>query len=249
MNETELLGTLSKGSSGADVKRVQEWLTLSGFGVGIDGQFGPATELAVEQYQSSLGLPPDGAVTPQLFDRLVAPMKAALAAIAPAGRSLGALTLAYAQQQLAQRAREVGGNNMGPWVRLYMGGHEGQGWPWCAGFACFCLGQAAQSLSVALPIAPTYSCTQLAERAKAAGLFVEGSAAAAAVTPGCLFLVRGTSEPWHHVGIVQTIAPGAFTTVEGNSNDSGSADGYEVCSNSRGWVDAAGVPRDFVRIA
>ena len=32
------------------------------------------------------------------------------------------------------------------------------------------------------------------------------------------------------------------------SNDSGSADGYEVCSNARGWVDEAGVPRDFVRI-
>jgi hypothetical protein len=250
VNETELLSALGKGSSGPDVKRTQEWLTLSGFGVAIDGQFGPATELAVEKYQSSLGLPADGTVTPELFDRLVAPLKAALAVIAPAGRSLGALTLAYAQQHLAQRPREVGGNNMGPWVRVYMGGNEGQRWPWCAGFACFCLGQAAQSLGAAMPITPSYSCTQLAERAKTAGLFIEGSAASPqGLTPGCFFLLRGTSEPWHHVGIVQAIAPGAFTTVEGNSNENGSADGYEVCSNVRGWVDAAGSPRDFVQIA
>jgi hypothetical protein len=252
MSEVVLSETLKSGNSGFDVQRVQEWLTLSGYGLTIDGQFGPATQLAVTKYQSSAGVTPDGVVTPALFNLLVAPMKAALASIAPAGRSLGGLTVAYAEQHLAQRAREVGGNNRGPWVRLYMGGHDGIAWRWCAGFACFCLGQAAQTLGVPLPIAASYSCPQLGERGRTAGLFIDGDdtvARAQSLTPGSLFLVRGTTEAWDHTGLVRTIGGDTFTTVEGNSNVNGSSDGYEVCSNARGWTDSQGVARDFIRIA
>jgi hypothetical protein len=252
VGEVVLSKTLRRGDSGFDVQRVQEWLNLTGYGVVIDSQFGPATQLAVTKYQSAVGVAADGVVTPALFDLLVAPMKGALAAIDPGGRSLGALTVAYAQQHLAARAREVGGNNRGPWVRLYMGGHDGAAWRWCAGFACFCLGQAAQSLDVPLPIAASYSCTQLGERGRAAGLFINGddtAVRAQSLTPGSLFLVRGTTEAWDHTGLVQTIGGETFTTIEGNSNVNGSSDGFEVCSNSRGWTDGQGAARDFIRIA
>ncbi|HEY6737979.1 MAG TPA: peptidoglycan-binding protein [Actinopolymorphaceae bacterium] len=55
--------TLRNGSTGADVRRLQRSLTAAlGRAVGIDGQFGPLTERAVEDYQSSRDLDVDGVV-------------------------------------------------------------------------------------------------------------------------------------------------------------------------------------------
>jgi hypothetical protein len=175
-------------------------------------------------------------------------MAAALAPIPAPPPSLGPLVVAYAEQHLAQRPREVGGNNRGPWVRLYMGGHDGLEWKWCAGFACFCLDQAARTLGVALPLEPSYSCAQLGDRARAARTLLSGDdpSTPERVVPGSLFLIRGSSEQWKHVGIVRAVQSRTFTTIEGNSNENGSNDGYEVCSNVRGWRDAQGVARDFI---
>jgi hypothetical protein len=45
---------------------------------------------------------------------------------------------------------------------------------------------------------------------------------------------------WHsdlgrysHTGFVRAVVGQTFTTIEGNSNDEGSREGYEVCSNVR----------------
>ncbi|MGW8885190.1 peptidoglycan-binding protein [Streptomyces sp. NPDC055749] len=55
--------TLTQGSSGDAVKRLQRALTAAlGTTVGIDGSFGPATDTAVRSYQSSRGLSVDGSV-------------------------------------------------------------------------------------------------------------------------------------------------------------------------------------------
>lgn len=48
---------LKKGSKGKNVKRLQEILKI-----GIDGDFGPATEIAVKKWQRANGLSPDGIV-------------------------------------------------------------------------------------------------------------------------------------------------------------------------------------------
>jgi hypothetical protein len=106
------------------------------FLVVVDGIFGPATELAVRRFQAGAGLPPSGVVDRPTSAKLLAPMERALAPIDPAPRGFGRCTVAYARQHLEEHPREVGGQNRGPWVRLYMGGNEGTAWPWCAGFAC-----------------------------------------------------------------------------------------------------------------
>ena len=43
-------------------RRVQEWLCLHGFGVGIDNSFGGATEDAVKRFQAKQKLPVTGVV-------------------------------------------------------------------------------------------------------------------------------------------------------------------------------------------
>ena len=51
----------SIGSKGTQVEHIQLALTRAGYPVGgIDGDFGPATEAAVRDFQRSQGLPPDG---------------------------------------------------------------------------------------------------------------------------------------------------------------------------------------------
>ncbi len=246
MNELELMAPVKSGDNGDDVKRVQEWLTLNGFGVEIDRDFGPATEAAVKQFQARVNATQDGIVTPDLFTQLTQPMRNALAAIAPGQMTLGQLTVAYAQQHLAQRPLEVGGDNCGPWVRLYMDGHDGEEWKWCAGFACFCLNQAAQGLGVALPITPSFSCDSLAASAAQNNLrhACEEQGLAAAITPGSFFLVRRSPGDWMHTGLVISAADKTISTIEGNTNDDGSSNGYEVTSRTRSFDG-----KDFIFIA
>ncbi|TDV44280.1 glycoside hydrolase domain-containing protein [Actinophytocola oryzae] len=75
---TALLSTgdtpaLSQGSTGTAVRRLQRSLTAAlGTTVGIDGDFGPATETAVRSYQSSRGLGVDGQVGPATWGALKA---------------------------------------------------------------------------------------------------------------------------------------------------------------------------------
>ena len=39
-----------------------------------------------------------------------------------------------------------------------------------------------------------------------------------------------------HTGIVVQAGPDTFKTIEGNTNDDGSAEGYEVCARVRGYT-------------
>lgn len=63
---------LRQGSSGTDVKRVQQKLIEEGFLAAgeDDGKFGPKTYVAVVQFQLSNGLSPDGVVGTQTFNAL-----------------------------------------------------------------------------------------------------------------------------------------------------------------------------------
>lgn len=223
---------------------MQEWLTLHGAGVVVDGAFGPATEAAVRAFQRRRSLAPSGVVNRATFEALVAPMRrATLPAGAPAA-TLGRAVVATARRHLAEHPRETGGANRGPWVRLYMDGNEGKDWPWCAGFATWVLRQAAQEAGVPAPVGRTYSCDELAAFAEDGNCFCRGTRTARAdVGPGSLFLSRERAGDWTHVGIVLRTTPEWFETIEGNTNDDGSREGHEVVKRTRGWEG-----KDFVLV-
>jgi hypothetical protein len=223
--------------SGRKVKLIQEWLCLHGFHVRIDGDFGPATETALTRFQREVGLPVTATVDALTFERLTAPMRAALAPIVPEGRSASQMVVAYARQHLRQHPREVGGRNRGPWVRLYMGGNEGEPWAWSAGFVCLCLDQACRTLDLQLPLELSYSCDSLAASAKAQGRFLSEppERERARVTPGSIFLNSRSPLDWRHAGVVVRAAPEVIQTIEGNVADEGLAEGYEVCERTRGY--------------
>jgi hypothetical protein len=188
----------------------------------------------VKAFQAANGLAVDGEVGENTFPKLVAPVKKALEPIAPDGRSLGQMVVAYANQHLKQKPREAPNDNMGPWVRLYMDGAEGDDAKWCAGFVCFCLQQACTALGAALPIEPSVSCDALAVSAKTNGVFLTKPPPEerGRITPGGFLLLR--DKPiGKHVGIVVKVGTSAIESIEGNTNAGGSVNGIAVLARKR----------------
>jgi hypothetical protein len=79
----------------------------------------------------------------------------------------------------------------------------------------------------------------LATSAKANDRFVSRDKAG----PGSFFLVRNAPTDWTHTGIVVNASDETFKTIEGNTNDDGSREGYEVCARTRGYSNM-----DFIKI-
>ncbi|MEU7909312.1 peptidoglycan-binding domain-containing protein [Actinoplanes sp. NPDC049118] len=243
--EVELAGRPAEGSSGAAVRRVQEWLNLHDRGVVVDGDFGTATKQAVQDFQEARSLPETGAVDPETWKDLVRPMTEVLVKRLDSSYPDFALAIIeYAKAHLASHPREVGDRNRGPWVRLYMRGNQGNDWAWCAGFVTFLMTQAADSMEVPPPIEGSCRCDDLAKQAIDAGLFVEEEDADwERLHKGNVFLIQRAPGDWNHTGVVLRAGPTAFTTVEGNTNDTGGHEGYEVCRRTRSYTST-----DFIKM-
>ena len=236
------------------VGRIQEWLNFHDFRTGIDGDFGPATEACVKDFQRAKGKAASGKVDQATWELLVKPMTTALKAPTGVARmSAQAAVLAVANQHVEQHPIEIGGANRGPWVRLYCGGNDGRDWAWCAGFVTLVMQQAYFYRDARPPIRGSVSCDSLAAQAKEAGLFIPEREVSSGRKPwqemgaACIFLRRRTDSDWTHTGIA-TDGTGeprelVFSTIEGNTNDEGSREGFEACRRKRG---VAGGNYDFI---
>ena len=238
-----------------EVRRVQEWLTLGGTGTEIDGVFGPHTQTAVRDFQRRHGMERTGKVGAGTWAALTAPMRVALARVAAAeGDTIHEVALEVARAHLVAHPRELtvrGRSNSGPWVRLYMHGREGDDQPWCAGFACHVIAQAAHAMGAEGPPVPRrVGVDALVRDAKWGARFLDGdvldgTTRARRIPAGALFVVRGKRpDDWTHVGIVTAARRATFLTIEGNTNDEGEREGYEVCARKRRY---AGI--DFILLA
>lgn len=238
---------LKRGSTDAGVKRVQEWLTLHGHATGIDGDYGPATAAAVEAFQRVAGCLRDdnaGVVDVETWGALIAPMdRAEIVSSMP--DKFGDRVSRIARAHLAAKAREVGGDNRGPWVRLYGRGIDQsrvEFFPWCQAFASHVWLKAARELRLDLPFAlatdggsVSFYVPWVVDKARTAGKFRPG-AGAPAVPVGSMFFVPGdiNGRRSHiHVGLVIEDGGDVVTTVEGNTNASGGANGFEVALRYR----------------
>lgn len=68
--EERLLRLRTPFVQGSDVRELQEALVSKGFGLDVDGVFGPVTKAAVVAFQTAEGLTPDGIVGPASRSRL-----------------------------------------------------------------------------------------------------------------------------------------------------------------------------------
>jgi hypothetical protein len=242
-------GPIQKGAGGMAAKRVQEWVTFHGFATPVDDDFGPATEICVKQFQSARGFNSTGTVDEQTWKAFVEPLgKALLLPTVQPGDTLGDIILKVAKQHLAPHPIELGGNNCGVWVRVYMAGNQGSGQLWCAGFVTFVMKQACMALERQTPLDGSHSCDSLAYQAKEAGLFVKGADIEKQkvlwtdLGTSQIFLRRKTPTDWTHTGFSFAGAGETFSTVEGNTDEQGSGEGDEVCQRTRSVA-----KKDFIR--
>lgn len=236
LRELDYTTGLRRGRRGNAVRRIQEWLSLQGIGLVTDGVFGPATEFALQTFQHRSQLPVTGRMNRRTFRALTAPLKHTLER-SKTGGSLRTKMRYYARSHLRWKPREIGGQNKGPWVRAYMDGREGPQYPWCAGFVCTLLAQACDELGYTLPIAPSVSVDRLAASANRNGRFLVGrnGGPREALRAGDLFLARKTATDWTHTGVVMRVHGEVMLTIEGNTNDDGAREGYEVCQRVRNY--------------
>jgi len=224
-------------ASSQDVRRVQEWVTLHGFATGVDGEFGPATRTAVAAFQKATGagLRGDGDVDAATWASLVAPLDVAL--VLPSVRdSFGDTICRFARAHLAQKAREVGGDNRGPWVRHYC---RGQSVAWCQGFASTLWLDAARLLGIEPPIrlvaengVMSLFVPWVVTETHRAGRFQPGDNKRP-IPAGSFFFVPGGPHAYQHVGLVIADEGEAIRTIEGNTNHAGGSNGYEVAARFR----------------
>lgn len=248
---------VKSGSRGMTVKRIQEWLQYHEYSTAIDADYGPATEARVREFQSSRNIQATGSINTDTWHALVEPMLNSLEKPAIKSSDSPVSTVGIvAAQHLAQMPIEIGGPNCGPWVRLYCGGNDGAEWAWCAGFVTLIVQQAYFYRSEKVPFAGSVSCDTIAAQAKSAGLFVSGKSVSRGDVSwsdfggACLFLLRRTDTDWVHTGFATSASKSGnnlvFETVEGNTNNNGSREGFKATSRVRAL---SGSNYDFVRLA
>ena len=230
--ELKVVSPIGRGKS-KGARLVQEYLRVNGINVGIDGDFGDATAEGLKTFCTDQGIPAAAQVDQALMDRLAQPLLRAIAPVAAAA-TLGQTVVTVAKQHLKEHPIEIGGQNRGPWVRLYMTGSEGDAFPWCAGFVTYVVRQAAKAHNQPTPLERTFSCDVLGAEGKKENRFRKRTSPGNA-PPGSIFLVPHKSNPndWIHTGIITGGGGAVFNTIEGNTNDSGSREGFEVCARIR----------------
>lgn len=228
--ELTLQGNITQGKS-SRARLVQELLVLNGHSLVIDGDYGPATAQALGDFANAPD--PLNSVSQTLLLNLAAPLIAAVQPVAKQA-TLGSTAIEIAKQHVAQKPREVGGANRGPWVRMYMGGKDGPEFLWCAGFVTYILDTAGALHGVKSPIPRTFSCDVIGFDAQKRER-LDRAPDLARVNPGDLFLIptKGSKNDWNHVGLVERVAGEVLRTIEGNTNDEGSREGFEACARTR----------------
>ena len=137
--------------------------------------------------------------------------------------------LANANSQFKAKVQEhPRGSNGGLEVEAYLRSTGlGKGNPWCAAFVNWCIQEIGKQHNMDIAWPKTASCDVILTFARRHDiLFAQPEA-------GDVFLVMATQSDATHTGFVASVEGGKFRTFEGNSNDEGSREGYEVASNNR----------------
>ncbi|NQW30583.1 MAG: peptidoglycan-binding protein [Ignavibacteria bacterium] len=250
--EYHVMIPIERGMKGVAVRLVQEWLCLHDCHCRIDGDFGPATQAAVRKLQTKYKLHPTGVVDEETMRTLIAPMTKSLRRLYTTAESFSERVVSAARQHLKWHPREVGGQNQGPWVRLYAGEKSGEFNSWNAAFVSHVIRQAQDKRSrKRSPIDGSNSCNELVRHAREAQIFVpeellkNGTINKEELGPGTIFAQRSRTDQaeWINVGVVTGFYGEFMETIEANIHADGCTPGHEVCKRVRGY---AGI--DYIKL-
>lgn len=138
--------------------------------------------------------------------------------------TLGQKTLAVSITQLG--VEEIPKNsNAGPAVEKYLKSVGlGKGYAWCMAFVYWCTKEASIQLGITNPLAKTAGVLAMLNFKKE--LVVKEPQS------GDIFIMD-FGKGQGHTGLVEKVEKNIIHTIEGNTNDDGSREGYKVCRRKR----------------
>jgi hypothetical protein len=234
--EALTMDTLHKGDQGTQVRQLQQLLLQRGYTTGINGIFDSTTWRALRAFQTQnldqhgQPLVVDGVAGPLTWWSLQNPKpyiktpSAVDYATLPAsgGSTLGRAALAAAIGELKANAREIGGDNRGPFVRKYLtpaGLDEGQSW--CAAFVSYGFMQASGGDKAAMPFSYVASARSLLAEFKQQGWSSAPGSGYMPVPGDVVVWWRVSLTGWlGHTGLVHSVHDGMLYTIEGNRSPS-----------------------------
>lgn len=226
------MDTLRKDDRGAQVRQLQKLLVQRGYAADVNGVFDTKTWQAARAFQTQnldqhgQPLVVDGVVGPLTWWSLQHPKpfirtpSAVDYATLPArgGSRRGRAALAAAIGELKANAREIGGDNRGPFVRKYLtpaGLDEGNSW--CAGFVSWCFMQASSGGKATMPFACVASARSLLAEFRQQGWSSAPGSGYVPVPGDVVVWWRVSLAGWlGHTGLVHSVQDGMLYTIEGN---------------------------------
>lgn len=139
--------------------------------------------------------------------------------------TLAETSLQFAQSQIGVTEKPKG-SNAGPEVEIYLKSVGlGKGYAWCMAFVFWNVQQASLKTKIVNPLKKTGSV--IAQLNACKNLIVK--------TPesGCIFVMDFGHGVGHTGFVSQVFKNGTIETIEGNTNDDGSREGYEVAKRIR----------------
>lgn len=221
------------------VLRIQERLNhVVRAGLLADGDFGEATDNAVRLFQArhmgidGTGLEIDGEVGEATWAALFGAETVSALQILPARGDARSFVIAMAASQIGVTEQPVG-SNRGPRVDDYIRAAglnpAVDSYPWCVCFLqwVFQKAEAPSGVEFDLPkTAGVHALWQLGQQA--AKTVVKANAANPAVIRPAMIFLLDTGGGKGHAGLVESVDGDRLVTIEGNTNDGGSRDGYGV---------------------
>lgn len=236
------------------VKAIQKQLNAKGCGlIDVDGVFGNQTFAAVKTFQARNA---DQNGNPLVIDGKIGALTWAIlfgensvTTNSTATQTLLKNTVEIAISQIGVRENPLY-SNRGKEVDEYIravGLDPKGGYSWCAAFVYWCFQKAADKIAKTNPVFKTAGVLKHwnnTEYKRISG--DDATANPKLIKPGHIFIMdfgSGTG----HTGIVESVTGGFLTTIEGNTNDDGSREGYgvfrrtsrKVNSINKGFIDYA----------
>jgi len=218
------------------VKAIQNQLNLKSCGpIEVDGNFGINTFRAVKLFQSRHvddkrnPLIIDGRIGPITWSILFEMDKAPDLVLTETSLIKKVLKIANTQIGVVENPPH---SNRGKEVDSYLkavglnpsAGH----YPWCAAFVYWCFDKASKELGIANPITKTAGVIDHWNRTKGVRIPVDIAIANPhKIKPGNIFIID-FGKDLGHTGIVESVNNGYITTIEGNTNNDNSREGYGV---------------------
>ncbi len=244
--------TYTKGDTGYDVLKIKEWLMLWQLDenyvdiiLNLDTIFDDKTEALVSEVQKFMDMEATGIVDKDTWSNMVAPLKEAFSIKPYNKKSLAERLKYFASKHLQFRSSELKEENIGPWIRSYMDGNDGEWAYWCQALTCTVLDQTFSSIGEYFDeyYANTWACEVMREHARDRGLLVtqeqlinreyipkEGD---------IVLYIEGIEKKAHHTEMIYEILnekEGMMRTIGGNTNFSGSRNGVGTFIVDRNYL-------------